>query len=190
MMAQKIILTILIIAGLMFCPVENIAHADQKDPRLPNLFQQLALAPNAQAAQRTAAEIWRIWSERSDDESLANLLKQGTSLMNAGRLREAEILFTNIIEKAPDFAEAWNKRATVYFLMRSYDQSKKDIAQTLIREPKHFGALSGLGLIEAQIGNYDAALDAYEKAVEIHPFLEGYKGIVDGLKKLIQGTAV
>jgi Cytochrome c biogenesis factor len=190
-MAQKIILTIMIIAGFYVWSGRKISpHADQKDPRLPNLFQQLALAANAQAAQRTAAEIWRIWSERSDDESLANLLKQGTSLMNAGRLREAEILFTNIIEKAPDFAEAWNKRATVYFLMRSYDQSKKDIAQTLIREPKHFGALSGLGLIEAQIGNYDAALDAYEKAVEIHPFLEGYKEIVDGLKKLIQGTAV
>ena len=108
--------------------------------------------------------------------------------MNAGRLREAEKLFTSIIAAAPEFAEAWNKRATVYFLMGAYDLSKRDIAQTVAREPQHFGALSGLGLVETHIGNYDAALKAYEKAAKIHPFLEGYEDMVGRLKKLAKGT--
>ena len=110
--------------------------------------------------------------------------------MNAGRLREAERLFTSVIEADPDFAEAWNKRATLYFLMGAYDLSKRDIAQTITREPQHFGALSGLGLVETHIGNYDAALKAYEQAAAIHPFMDGYDDIVSALKKLVKGTAL
>ena len=166
----------------------NISKADQNDPRLPKLFESLKNATDAKTAQVTASDIWRIWSEKPDDKRIAELLRQGTEQMNAGYLRKAEKLFTLVIDAAPDFAEAWNKRATVYFLMGAYDLSKKDIAQTIAREPQHFGAWSGLGLVETHIGNYDAALKAYEKARRIHPFLEGYENMVDKLKKLAQGT--
>ena len=166
----------------------NISKADQTDPRLPNLFERLKSATDAKTAEIIASNIWSIWSEKPDDKRLAELLRHGVDLMNAGRLREAEKLFTSIIATAPDFAEAWNKRATVYFLMGAYDLSKQDIAQTVAREPQHFGALSGLGLVETHIGNYDAALKAYEKAAKIHPFLEGYEDMVGRLKKLAKGT--
>ena len=166
----------------------NISKADQNDPRLPKLFESLKSAADAKTAQVTASDIWRIWSEKPDDKRIAELLRQGTEQMNAGQLRKAEKLFTLVINSAPDFAEAWNKRATVYFLMGAYDLSKKDIAQTIAREPQHFGAWSGLGLVETHIGNYDAALKAYEKAARIHPFLEGYENMVEKLRKLAQGT--
>ena len=166
----------------------NISKADQNDPRLPKLFESLKSATDAKTAQVTASDIWRIWSEKPDDKRIAELLRQGIEQMNAGQLRKAEKLFTLVINAAPDFAEAWNKRATVYFLMGAYDLSKKDIAQTIAREPQHFGAWSGLGLVETHIGNYDAALKAYEKAATIHPFLEGYENMVEKLRKLAQGT--
>ena len=166
----------------------NIAKADQNDPRLPKLFESLKNATDAKTAQVAASDIWRIWSEKPDDKRLAELLRQGVDQMNAGRLHEAEKLFTSLIAAAPEFAEAWNKRATVYFLMGAYDLSKKDIAQTIAREPQHFGAWSGLGLVETHIGNYDAALKAYEKAATIHPFPEGYGDMVEKLRKLAQGT--
>ncbi len=166
----------------------NISKADQNDPRLPKLFESLKSATDAKTAKLTASDIWRIWSEKPDDKRIAELLRQGTEQMNAGHLRRAEKLFTSVINAAPDFAEAWNKRATVYFLMGAYDLSKKDIAQTIAREPQHFGAWSGLGLVETHIGNYDAALKAYEKAAKIHPFLEGYENMVEKLRKLAQGT--
>ena len=166
----------------------NISKADQNDPRLPKLFETLKSATDARTAQNTASDIWRIWSEKSDDKRVAELLRQGTEQMNLGHLRKAEKLFTLVINAAPDFAEAWNKRATVYFLMGAYDLSKKDIAQTIAREPQHFGAWSGLGLVETHIGNFEAALKAYEKAAKIHPFLEGYENMVEKLRKLAQGT--
>ena len=166
----------------------NISKADQNDPRLPKLFESLKSAPDAKTAQVTASDIWRIWSEKPDNKRIAELLRRGTEQMNAGHLRKAEKLFTLVINSAPDFAEAWNKRATVYFLMGAYDLSKNDIAQTIAREPQHFGAWSGLGLVETHIGNYEAALKAYEKAARIHPFLEGYENMVEKLRKLAQGT--
>ena len=166
------------------------ARADQTDPRLPSLFERLKAATDAGTAQLTASDIWRIWSEKPDNESLSKLLRKGTDQMNAGHLREAEKLFTAIIDAAPDFAEAWNKRATVYFLMGAYELSKHDIAQTIAREPRHFGALSGLGLVEAHIGNYESVLKAYEKAARIHPFLEGYDDMICRLRALAQGTSL
>ena len=165
-------------------------RADQTDPRLPGLFDSLKTAPDAKAAQATADRIWRIWSENPDNQLLTKALNKGVAQMNAGRLREAERLFTSVIEADPDFAEAWNKRATLYFLMGAYDLSKRDIAQTIAREPQHFGALSGLGLVETHIGNYEAALKAYENAAAIHPFMDGYEDIVSALKKLAKGTAL
>ena len=190
MKKKKLHCTAALFVAVALCISGNISRADQTDPRLPDLFERLKTASDAKTAQATASNIWRIWSEKPDDRRLAELLRQGTGQMNAGRLREAEMVFTSVIAAAPEFAEAWNKRATVYFLMGAYDLSKQDIAQTIAREPQHFGALSGLGLVEAHIGNYDAALKAYEKAVKIHPFLEGYEDMVLRLRKLAKGTSL
>ena len=184
-----------VIIAMFFCVTLLVApfsylQADQTDIRLPALFEKLHATSDRVTAEAIADQIWAIWSEHGDDERLSQNLLLGTAQMNAGSLRAAEETFTTIIDTDPAFAEAWNKRATVYFLMGAFAQSKRDIAQTIIREPRHFGALSGLGLVETHLGNYAAALKAYEQAAALHPYLEGYEEITTALKKLAAGDPI
>lgn len=179
----------IILPAIIVLPAPSLL-ADQTDARLPALFTELRTTSEAEKAKIVAAEIWQIWSEHSDNDRLSERLKIGIAQMEAGRLRQAEQIFTTIIDADPAFAEAWNKRATVYFLMGAYDRSKRDIAQTILREPRHFGALSGLGLVETHLGNYEAALNAYEQAIALHPYLENYEEITTALKKLVAGEAI
>jgi tetratricopeptide (TPR) repeat protein len=184
-----------VIIAMFFCVTLLVApfsylQADQTDIRLPALFEKLHATSDKVTAEAIADQIWAIWSEHGDDERLSQNLLLGTAQMNAGSLRAAEETFTTIIDTDPAFAEAWNKRATVYFLMGAFAQSKRDIAQTIIREPRHFGALSGLGLVETHLGNYAAALKAYEQAAALHPYLEGYEEITTALKKLAAGDPI
>ena len=181
-------LAIIVLAIITLSPPSVLA--DQTDARLPALFTELRTTSEAEKAKIIAAEIWQIWSEHSDNDRLSESLKMGIAQMEAGRLRQAEQIFTTIIDTDPAFAEAWNKRATIYFLMGAYDKSKRDIAQTILREPRHFGALSGLGLVETHLGNYEAALQAYEQAIAVHPYLENYEEITTALKKLVTGEAI
>ena len=184
-----------VIIAMFFCVTLLVApfsylQADQTDIRLPALFEKLHATSDKVTAEAIADQIWAIWSEHGDDERLSQNLLLGTAQMNAGSLRAAEETFTTIIDTDPAFAEAWNKRATVYFLMGAFAQSKRDIAQTIIREPRHFGALSGLGLVETHLGNYAAALKAYEQAAALHPYLEAYEEITTALKKLAAGDPI
>ena len=179
----------IIVLAIIVLPAPSLL-ADQTDARLPALFTELRTTSEAEKAKIVAAEIWRIWSEHSDNDNLSERLKIGIAQMEAGHLRQAEQIFTTIIDTDPAFAEAWNKRATVYFLMGAYDRSKRDIAQTILREPRHFGALSGLGLVETHLGNYEAALNAYEQAIALYPYLENYEEITTALKKLVAGEAI
>jgi tetratricopeptide (TPR) repeat protein len=125
-------------------------------------------------AVRKLAEqsVWRVWT-RAGDAEVDALMQAGMRQMEEGRLGPAVDTFTRIIEKRPDFAEGWNKRATVYFLMGDYDQSLKDCDETLLRNPNHFGALAGCGAIHAQRDELERALELFERALEINPNLEG-----------------
>jgi tetratricopeptide (TPR) repeat protein len=186
---RPVIIAILFCAALLAAPFSYL-QADQADMRLPALFEELNATSDTATAEAIANQIWAIWSEHGNDERLSQNLLLGTAQMNASSLRAAEKTFTTIINTDPGFAEAWNKRATVYFLMGAFAQSKRDIAQTIIREPRHFGALSGLGLVETHLGNYAAALKAYEQAAALHPYLEGYEEITTALKKLVAGDPI
>ena len=186
---RHLVISVFFCLALLAAPFSCL-QAEQTDMRLPPLFEKLSATSDKAAAEIIAGQIWAIWSEHRDDERLTQKLLLGTAQMNAGNLREAEKTFTNIIETDPTFAEAWNKRATVYFLMGAFAQSKRDIAQTIIREPRHFGALSGLGLVETHLGNYAAALKAYEQAAALHPYLEGNEEITNALKKLMVGDPI
>ena len=186
---RPIIIAMFFCVTLLAAPFSYL-QADQTDIRLPALFEKLHATSDKVTAEAIADQIWAIWSEHGDDERLSQNLLLGTAQMNAGSLRAAEETLTTIIDTDPAFAEAWNKRATVYFLMGAFSQSKRDIAQTIIREPRHFGALSGLGLVETHLGNYAAALKAYEQAAALHPYLEGYEGITTALKKLAAGDPI
>ena len=103
----------------------------------------------------------------------------GTKHMSNGNYIAAYSIFTKIIEKDPKWAEGWNKRATVSFLMGNYENSLKDIDETLLREPRHFGALSGLGMIYVRLGDPESALKAYEDLLYIFP------SNVDAIQKII-----
>ena len=186
---RPVIIAMIFCVALLAAPFSYL-QADQTDIRLPALFEKLHATSDTVTAEAIADQIWAIWSEHGDDERLSQNLQLGTAQMNGGSLRAAEETFTTIIDTDPAFAEAWNKRAMVYFLMGAFAQSKRDIAQTIIREPRHFGALSGLGLVETHLGNYTAALKAYEQAAALHPYLEGYEEITTALKKLAAGDPI
>ena len=162
------------------------ALADQTDARLPALFAQLQAAPDPAAAEAVAARIWVIWSETADPDAVA-LLQRGESAMTAGDLNTAQAAFDLLVVRAPGFAEAWNKRATLRYLQGDDPGSVADIRRTLVLEPRHFGALSGLGLIEARNGRPELALRSFEAALAIHPFLSGAKANIDALREQLKG---
>ena len=144
------------------------SRADQNDPRLDTLFEQLKVSQTPASAQALERLIWGIWLE-SDQNSINILMRQGVQAMQSGDLATAYDRFSAIVELEPEFAEGWNKRATVLYLVGDLDASIDDVKRTLALEPRHFGALSGLGLINDALEDAEAALEAYEAALEVHP---------------------
>lgn len=134
----------------------------------------IAVLRDPQPELRPLAEeaIWVVWS-RSGDAEIDKLFEQGIDEMNAGRAKESLATFTRIIERRPEFAEGWNKRATVYFVIGDFDRSLADCAEVLKRNPVHFGALAGCGQIYAQTGEYEKALDHFRRALAVNPNLDG-----------------
>ncbi len=144
------------------------ATADQKDERLPAFFLALRDAPNPLVAQQAEMAIWSIWAE-TGDPALDRILAEGIAAMAERRFSTALARFDDLIRRRPDFAEGWNKRATLYYLMQDYPASLADIDRTLELEPRHFGALAGLGLVNAALGRDAAALDAFERVLHLYP---------------------
>ena len=142
--------------------------ADQKNEELPDLFGKLKLANSPQQAVMIEAEIWKKWYER-DSTGGGDSMTEVVDAMSAGRYTIALNLLNNLVSDQPDYAEAWNRRATIHYLLGNYEASLADIEQTLILEPRHFGALSGIGLIMQQLGENEKALHAFEQVLEISP---------------------
>ena len=159
--------------------------ADQRDPRLGDLFVSLADAPDAGRALGIEAAIWQIWLD-GGEPALNEMMARGIAAMNANRLRDAVERFSELIAAEPSFAEAWNKRATVYYLMERYEESVRDIERTLALEPRHFGAISGMGLIFIQRGDEVGAIDAFEKVLEIHPHARGARFYIEQLRERLR----
>ena len=132
--------------------------------------------------QLTEAALWQIWS-RSGDVATDALYAKGVELMSVGKFDEALAVFTDIIKSKPAFAEAWNKRATVHFMMGQFEPSMKDCDEVLKRNPYHFGALSGYAQMYARQGNPELALEYYERALRVHPYLNGAQETLLMLRK-------
>ena len=143
--------------------------ADQNDPRLNNLFEKLYETENQEEIRDLISDIWNIWYE-VEDSKVIEYFKKGIQAMNVRNYPLAIRSFDNLIEEDPNFAEGWNKRATVHFMMGNFDESMKDIIKTLELEPRHFGALDGMGLIFIHKGQFQQAIDVYDKMLEIFPF--------------------
>ncbi len=170
------------ILGVLVAGLSAPAAADQNDPRLDDLFAGLKATGDAREAHEIEQMIWFIWS-RSPSAGANLMLRQGTGYMNEGKHEAAQANFDAVVELAPEFAEGWNKRATVRYLMGDYQGSIEDIKRTLALEERHFGALSGLGLIYDSLDEKKAAVEAFRAALEINPHMES---ISDRLKELVE----
>ncbi len=145
-----------------------LAFADQTDPQLDVLFTRLKLTDEADQVQFIENSIWSIWMAHDNDD-VQQLLAVATQRMNAGRYPAAMLVFNELVTSYPDYAEAWNKRATLHYLLGDFAASLADIERTLELEPRHFGALSGQGLIFIQQEKLGEAEEAFEHLLTIHP---------------------
>ena len=142
---------------------------------------------DSDAAVRITAEqaLWEVWS-RSGNQEIDRLFLNGTHAMTEGRWPDAIAVFTRIIQRDPSFAEGWNKRATVYFLMGEYEKSLADCDEVMKRNPQHFGALSGYGMIYLRLDQPAKALDYFERALAVNPNMDGVSNTVDMLRALLR----
>ncbi len=152
---------------------------------LDGLFERLA-NPSADDWEVVQTQIWTAWSQSGSD-SMDLLLFRATRAMDEGDHDTALIHLNDLVRLAPDFAEGWNKRATLHFMVENYGDSISDIARTLALEPRHFGALSGLGIILDRLGDKEGALEAYRRASAIHPHLPGASEGIKKLSKEVEG---
>lgn len=184
-------LTGLLVAALssLFFVWSQPAGADQKDGRLDPLFARLKATNDPREAGGIADEIWRIWTHNGDPKVEAKM-EEGLSALTRRRFESALAAFDAIVRMAPDFAEGWNKRATVYYLVGRYDESARDVERTLALEPRHFGALSGLGLIHAAKGEGRLALKAFEDALAVNPHMPEVRARAKALKELLEGKQI
>jgi tetratricopeptide (TPR) repeat protein len=158
----------------------------ERQKNLDRLFEALKLAPDDESAKYIENRIWGIWLASSSDT--ANLLMSRVkTALEAQDLDLALKLLDAIIDIKPDFVEAWNRRATVYFAKKDFGRAVADIREVLAREPRHFGALEGLGIILQEIGEDKAALEALRRALAIHPHLEHVPDLVKKLSDKIEG---
>ncbi len=146
----------------------SFVFADQKDSRLNSLFDELFLSNDNMQASTILADIWDIWSIAENVEA-QEIFDEGNNMMDRGSLEEAITLFTQVIDLKPDFAEGWNKRATVLFLKGDLEASISDIQKTLELEPRHFGALDGLAEIYLIQDDLLGAAATYKRILEIIP---------------------
>ena len=175
-----------LVVMVMFLLLARAAAADQTDPRLDGLFMRLRDAANASDAGAVEAEIWRIWGEATDRDAQA-LYTRGVAAMAAGDARTAGAAFDLLVQLQPRFAEAWNKRATLRYLVGDDEGSIADIRQTLALEPRHFGALSGLALIMERQDRPGDAVRSLKAALVIDPFLQGGRDRLQALEKKAAG---
>jgi tetratricopeptide (TPR) repeat protein len=165
------------------------AQRGDKTQNLDRLFAALKVAPDDESAKYIENRIWAIWLASSSDT--ANLLMGRVKTATDSKDFDLAIRLLNaIIDIRPDFTEAWNRRATVYYTKKDFGRALADIHEVLAREPRHFGALSGLGIILQELGDEKRALDAFRRALAIHPHLERVPELVKKLSEKIDGREI
>jgi tetratricopeptide (TPR) repeat protein len=179
----RLVLPLALLAVLAVAP----ARADQNDPRLKSLFATLKTTQSEVDAETAELEIWRIWAENKNPE-IERLMNRGITAMAVDDNEMALASFDAVTKYDKNFAEGWNKRATVEFDMGDYKASVADIERTLALEPRHFGALAGLGQIYLALDRKKLALKAFEDALAINPHLDEVRAEIEVLKKDLQGT--
>jgi tetratricopeptide (TPR) repeat protein len=205
--AAAALLSLSITASAALAQIAPDPHADPRDglvkppdqlPDIPKgersrnldfLFGALKVAPDDASAKAVEDRIWAVWTS-AGDETTNLLMSRAKKAADEQDYDLAVRLLSAIVEIRPDFTEAWNRRATVYFLQKDYVNAMADIAKVLSREPRHFGALAGLGLILQDTGDEKHALAAYRKALEVYPRLKGMDEKVKTLTQKVEGQGI
>ena len=169
----------------------NISYAnDNFKIELDNLFNQLKTTSSSIDAKEIELKIWELWTTHPSEKSLTKLLAKGSYYMSRNELTSAHNVFSKAIELDPNWAEAWNKRATVLYLMGNYELSQKDIDEVLKLEKRHFGALSGQGMVQTELKNYQKAIDSYIEAHKLYPSMKTPLVMIKKLQILIQQESI
>jgi tetratricopeptide (TPR) repeat protein len=185
----KINFQILFVIIILNLTLIHYSNANERQIQLNKLFQELK-TDDFSLSHQTEQKIWKIWSTHPTDEKLTSLLEEGSFLVNNNQLLKAINIFTEAIEIDPYWAEAWNKRATVLYMIGDYQKSQDDINKVLELEVRHFGALAGQGLVNIQLKNYEKALKSYEKVQEIYPTMKSPKIMIKEIKDLIKNQSI
>jgi tetratricopeptide (TPR) repeat protein len=172
-------------------PPAKLPRAEKGDPtrNLDFLFEALKLAPDDATAKAIEQRIWALWFVSKSDT--ANLLM--TRVRTAVEAKDLDLalkLLNSLIKIRPDYVEAWNRRATIYFMKNEYGKSIADIREVLRREPRHFGALAGLGLILQEIGDDKRALEVFRRAVDLYPRIDRIPDLVKTLREKVEGRDI
>jgi len=172
-------------------PPANLPRPQRGDPahNLDRLFAALKVAPTPESAKFIEGRIWAVWAAAGGDT--ATLLMSRVRTATQGKNYDLAIkLLTAIIDIKPDYIEAWNRRATLYFHKRDYTSAMADLRAVLAREPRHFGAWAGLGMILNDVGDERHALAAFRRAVELHPRMERIPDLVKKLTETVDGRDI
>ena len=153
------------------------------------LFGALKVAPDEASAKHVEARIWAMWMQTPSDTA-ALLMLRAKAAMDAQKSDVALKLLDAVVKLRPDYVEGWNRRATLFYLKNDYAHSLEDIREVLIREPRHFGALAGLGMIMQDIGEEKRALEAFRKALAVNPHLEKVPELVKSLTEKVEGRDI
>ncbi len=163
--------------------------ANEQQKQLEKLFNDLKIN-NFSLANSVEQKIWKIWSTHPNSKDLTMMLNIGSDYVNNQKLEKAIETFSNVIVLDPSWAEAWNKRATVYYMIGEFEKSQADINKVLELESRHFGALAGQGLVNIELENYEKAIKSYQQAQEIYPSMQSPKIMIEKIKKLIKKQSV
>ncbi len=185
-MIKKIIITFF---SMIFFSSLVAAEKDQ-EVRLKGLFKDLQNTFDLTKARKIEDEIWDVWTTHPSEETLTSLLKKGSNYMSQNQLTSAHNVFSKAIELDPNWAEAWNKRATVLYLMGNFELSQNDIDMVLSLEKRHFGALAGQGMVQTAMKNYQKAIDSYIEAHRVYPAMRTPLIMIEKLKVLIQKESI
>ncbi|VIO68325.1 hypothetical protein CI1B_69310 [Bradyrhizobium ivorense] len=176
---------------------KKLPEAPTKLPKVPAdrsrgldfLFGALKAAPDEDSARHVEARIWALWLQTPSDTA-ALLMTRAKAAIDAQNIDVALKLLDAVIKLRPDYVEAWNRRATLYYLKNDYVRSLEDLQQVLSREPRHFGALAGVGMIMQDLGDEKRALDAFRRALAVDPFLEKVPDMVKQLSEKVEGRDI
>ena len=166
----------------------NLSASD-RNAQLDRLFLDLK-KNDSSLSSKIEQKIWLLWSTHPTNESLTSKLNEGAKLLQKRELFQSISIFTEVIELDPSWAEAWNKRATAYYMIGEFQKSQMDIDEVLKLEKRHFGALAGQGLVNIQLKNYEKALNSYKMVQEIHPSMKSSKIMIKEIQEFIKNQSI